>query len=994
MKTAIFTVVLSPAQGSSVSVDYATVDVTATAGVDYVAKSGTLVFAPGETTKNISVSVNDPVAAAIETDKSFKVVLSNIVGTAQLSATQPHEWTCRIVTSANSLPLVTTEGPIIMYGLITNAFHNEIGRGGYFPSESGTSEGQSVGIYGSFLAYDALISLGDATTAETDAANWYKANAQLMLDAIGDGGSTGAMLRQPIPTDPDTLCMLHWLFCARGSFQKQAVVYDFSAAPVGGQITIPAASGGLELFKIWRMYPTTSELLYSSPYSEAYDIEAPLNDTAVDLTSVEWTQDPSGNVTFTLPAGADTGVAEWFVIFGVNDAGLVTQGTAFEAYPCWSEIPDGYVACAPDTFRWFDDALDAAIQFDDRTGKATDWTNLRNACRRTIIKGANITDLREVLKPLPQFDVIPISGEPSGMFCYSNHPSATPPSAALQALGANINWVGYNFWSRYGGSGGEVQPGEFTWAPGNMYYTGVTGADYYNGAISLSVPDSGDATAYQVQIGRGFNDEVRAATAYQEADQFLFIAMRCSKKPGAGEKVWAFMSETKAYNGDTRYYADIGSMSAFVAESGRTDPYPCYLLIPISDFTSKDSATPTTLTAGTRLENFGLSFEMAGAYTADIVAMRLVSGPDQQTIWGDVGKYVAGSKMPFFPGSHPFATNSMIPQQQFVGWNGSPFHGYQHPDFWYKLESDVDAVHTNLALADLPIPNLSTGALEYPIVATTVTNTATKPKAAWLMEQQLYFLRRAMDKHVSLGGHDGLFAHTFVLNTPARMSLGNPTPHTWVYTNDDPNTRWTGYTQRVVEALAHLVWKTKDSLPYEDANAMALSMAVSTLTTLNTLWPNLNGVSGEDDAGNPILIYGLPTDYPAPDNSDGYGGVPLTLYEEPHAAALVLRACYWLKKSGKVAGSELAMVEALGLRCYQYLQLRWHTAADEWQYTFANFKADGSGQYYGFWIFEVIITVAIMLKDPSGNPTGVDVAQLREWLSAQYVWLSGNVVAV
>merc|ERR1711879_772960 len=190
-------------------------------------------------------------------------------------------------------------------------------------------------------------------------------------------------------------------------------------------------------------------------------------------------------------------------------------------------------------------------------------------------------------------------------------------------MGANSEWLGYNFWSRYGGSGSAVEPGEFVWSPDFMYYTEAVGADYYNGAIHLDVPDAGDAVNHQVQIGRGFNDEWRPATSYQDADQFLFIATRCSKKPTGDEKVWAYISETKAYDGDTRYYADIGTMAAFVAEGGRSEVYPCYLLVPVTDFTTKDSETPTTLVAGTRFENFGLSFEMSGAYTADIVAMRL-----------------------------------------------------------------------------------------------------------------------------------------------------------------------------------------------------------------------------------------------------------------------------------------------------------------------------------------------------------------------------------
>jgi len=60
----------------SLSVNFATVDGTAKAGEDYVATSGTLTFAPGETTKTINVTIlnNEPLEG---TDESFSVILTN-----------------------------------------------------------------------------------------------------------------------------------------------------------------------------------------------------------------------------------------------------------------------------------------------------------------------------------------------------------------------------------------------------------------------------------------------------------------------------------------------------------------------------------------------------------------------------------------------------------------------------------------------------------------------------------------------------------------------------------------------------------------------------------------------------------------------------------------------------------------------------------------------------------------------------------------------------
>jgi len=73
-----FTVTLAAPLGVPVMVDYATSDGTAAAGSDYVATSGTLTFAPGETTKAVVVSViGDTV---FEADETFLVTLSNVVG--------------------------------------------------------------------------------------------------------------------------------------------------------------------------------------------------------------------------------------------------------------------------------------------------------------------------------------------------------------------------------------------------------------------------------------------------------------------------------------------------------------------------------------------------------------------------------------------------------------------------------------------------------------------------------------------------------------------------------------------------------------------------------------------------------------------------------------------------------------------------------------------------------------------------------------------------
>jgi hypothetical protein len=71
---ATFTVTLSAASSEAITVDYATDNETAAAG-DYQAASGTLTFAPDETSKIITVLVNGDRLA--EPNESFVVNLSN-----------------------------------------------------------------------------------------------------------------------------------------------------------------------------------------------------------------------------------------------------------------------------------------------------------------------------------------------------------------------------------------------------------------------------------------------------------------------------------------------------------------------------------------------------------------------------------------------------------------------------------------------------------------------------------------------------------------------------------------------------------------------------------------------------------------------------------------------------------------------------------------------------------------------------------------------------
>ncbi|HYH63576.1 MAG TPA: Calx-beta domain-containing protein, partial [Urbifossiella sp.] len=75
-----FNVTLSAAYDQPVTMSFRTANGTATNGNDYVAKTGTLTFAPGETTKTITIEVKGDNKR--EADEYFYVDLFGLTGNA------------------------------------------------------------------------------------------------------------------------------------------------------------------------------------------------------------------------------------------------------------------------------------------------------------------------------------------------------------------------------------------------------------------------------------------------------------------------------------------------------------------------------------------------------------------------------------------------------------------------------------------------------------------------------------------------------------------------------------------------------------------------------------------------------------------------------------------------------------------------------------------------------------------------------------------------
>jgi hypothetical protein len=114
---ALLTVTRSGSVAAGATVDYATVNGTATNRTDYIPNFGTLKFNPGESSKNIRILITDD--AFVESDEVLTVTLSNAIGAALGSAN-----TARLIIVDNDTP-PTSVNPIDNARFFVNQHYND-----------------------------------------------------------------------------------------------------------------------------------------------------------------------------------------------------------------------------------------------------------------------------------------------------------------------------------------------------------------------------------------------------------------------------------------------------------------------------------------------------------------------------------------------------------------------------------------------------------------------------------------------------------------------------------------------------------------------------------------------------------------------------------------------------------------------------------------------------------------------------------------------------
>ncbi len=173
----MFTVSLDKASADPVTVQYATVDGTAVAGLDYTAAAGTLTFAPGVTTQLAHVDILADIA--VEADETFTVALSNPIGATILDG------------SARGTILDDDEAAPLTPGLsISDASVIEPSAGGMAPGFLSTSGNQIIDSAGNPVQLSGVNWFGMESTTGAPHGLWTRSYTDMIDQMAAEGFNT------------------------------------------------------------------------------------------------------------------------------------------------------------------------------------------------------------------------------------------------------------------------------------------------------------------------------------------------------------------------------------------------------------------------------------------------------------------------------------------------------------------------------------------------------------------------------------------------------------------------------------------------------------------------------------------------------------------------------------------------------------------------------------------------------------------------------------
>jgi hypothetical protein len=276
-------------------------------------------------------------------------------------------------------------------------------------------------------------------------------------------------------------------------------------------------------------------------------------------------------------------------------------------------------------------------------------------------------------------------------------------------------------------------------------------------------------------------------------------------------------------------------------------------------------------------------------------------------------------------GCVPFTANFLSATGPYgaslIGWQGPSYSGYQSPWMFQTLYGD------------------------------NASNVATN----------VQFLRDAQTAwtNQSATGDSGPFCPCFYFDKPDSVEYGPVNTFGW--DGPDPNTEWVGYQVRPLAELAELVLACTGSESY-------FSQAVSVTNTFLE-WFDTNWTTAAVNNGPPSIF--------------PQSGAQVT-YPEPHAVALITRACLKMLQAGQSnAACQSLITKALAFWSY------WYTSTGIYAGTFCGTTSG----IFSFWVGEILRTQSdLYLYYQSSDP---DIAaQCLTWINGAVAFVARSVTTV
>ena len=200
----VFTVSMNAASSVAVTVGYATLDGTAIAGSDYTSTSGTLTFAPSETSKTVSVSILGDVT--LESNESVGVMLSGstrstiarAIGRGNIQNDEPSTAVSRPQPSGQEFfavdiretPMVGDFDGDLKTDVVTFGRQNPSALGDvYVALSNGVAFGENMKWHDNFAARtDEVVVVGDYNgDGKDDVATWLRGTSREVYVALSTG---------------------------------------------------------------------------------------------------------------------------------------------------------------------------------------------------------------------------------------------------------------------------------------------------------------------------------------------------------------------------------------------------------------------------------------------------------------------------------------------------------------------------------------------------------------------------------------------------------------------------------------------------------------------------------------------------------------------------------------------------------------------------------------------------------------------------------------